>query len=107
MHLHAAARSKALREREREGERSEERWRVRKRRADPVTCVDEQIKAGLLHARQIQWSSPPDPVELEEKRGFSTPPPGARARGCVELPRNHHVRELGAALGCHHRDPRC
>jgi hypothetical protein len=47
MHLHAAAGSSALGERESEGERSEKRWRVRERRADPSVT-----------------SMPPDPVKL-------------------------------------------
>jgi hypothetical protein len=76
MPFHAIARSSALGERESEGERSEERWRVRTRRADPVTYVQERIKADLLHARLIQWSSPPNPVELDEKSVSSMPPPG-------------------------------
>jgi hypothetical protein len=76
---------------------------VRKRRADPVTCVEEQIKVGLLHARQIQWSSPLDPVELKEKSGSYTPLPGAQTRGRVEPPRRRRVRELEAASGRHHR----
>jgi hypothetical protein len=47
MHLHATVGSLALEERESEGERSEERWRVRERRADPSVT-----------------STPPDPAKL-------------------------------------------
>jgi hypothetical protein len=46
MHLHTAAGSSALGERESEGERSEKRWRVRERRAYPsvTSTLSDPVK---------------------------------------------------------------